>query len=50
MELEDVEAEYRELDTQIPVSKETRKHLRSLGMKGDTYDKIIQKLMKKAEE
>jgi len=32
-------------DTRIPVSKETRERLKSLGSKGQTYDEVIQDLL-----
>lgn len=35
--------------TTIPVEKETRDRLRSLGKKGETYDKILKRLMSLAE-
>jgi len=31
--------------TPIPVEKETRDRLRSLGKKGETYDQILKRLM-----
>jgi len=38
------EAKAREITT-IPVSKGTRDKLKSLGLKGETYDEIIARLM-----
>lgn len=35
--------------TTIPIKKNTRDILKSLGMKGETYDKIIRRLVEKAE-
>jgi hypothetical protein len=35
--------------TTIPVTKETREHLRSFGKKGETYDQILRRLMSLAE-
>jgi hypothetical protein len=35
--------------TTILVEKETRERLRSLGKKGETYDKILRRLMALAE-
>jgi len=35
--------------TTIPVERETRDRLRSLGKKGETYDKILRRLMSLAE-
>ncbi|MGP8070187.1 MAG: hypothetical protein ACLP5V_09880 [Candidatus Bathyarchaeia archaeon] len=35
--------------TTIPVERETRDRLRSLGKKGETYDGIIKRLMSLAE-
>lgn len=35
--------------TTIPVEKETRDRLRSLGKKGETYDAILKRLMSLAE-
>ncbi len=35
--------------TTIPVSKKTRDKLKLWGLKGDTYDAIIQRLMERAE-
>lgn len=35
--------------TTIPVKKETRDRLRSLGRKGETYDQILRKLISLAE-
>ena len=35
--------------TTIPVEKETRDRLRSLGKKGETYDEILKRLMSVAE-
>jgi len=32
-------------DTRIPVSKQTREKLKSLGSKGQTYDDIINELI-----
>jgi len=36
--------------TTIQVTKETRNKLKELGKKGETYDDIIRKLLKLAEE
>jgi len=36
--------------TRIPVSVEVREKLKKLGSKGDTYDKIIMRLIKFYEE
>ena len=47
MVIEMVEARVREITT-IPVSKETRNKLKSLGLKGETYDEIIARLMEMA--
>ena len=44
MVIEMVEAKAREITT-IPVSKGTRDKLKSLGLKGETYDEIIARLM-----
>ena len=35
--------------TTIPLEKETRDRLRSLGRKGETYDQILKRLMSMAE-
>jgi len=35
--------------TTIPLEKETRDRLRSLGRKGETYDQILKRLMSIAE-
>jgi len=35
--------------TTIPVERDTRDRLRSLGKKGETYDKILRRLMSLAE-
>ena len=35
--------------TTIPVERETRDRLRSLGKKGETYDEILNRLMSLAE-
>ncbi len=35
--------------TTIPLEKETRDRLRSLGKKGETYDQILKRLMSVAE-
>jgi hypothetical protein len=35
--------------TTIPVTKETREHLRSFGKKGETYDQILKRLISLAE-
>jgi predicted CopG family antitoxin len=35
--------------TTIQISKETREKLAEMGKKGDTYDEIIQRLLKLAE-
>jgi hypothetical protein len=35
--------------TTIPLEKETRDRLRSLGSKGETYDQIVKRLMSIAE-
>jgi len=35
--------------TTIPVEKETRDRLRSLGKKGETYDQILRRLISLAE-
>lgn len=35
--------------TTIPIEKETRDHLRSVGKKGETYNQIIKRLMPLAE-
>ncbi len=32
--------------TQVPVKKSTRQKLRDIGSKGETYDEIINKLIK----
>ncbi len=45
--IEMVEAKAREITT-IPVSKGTRDKLKSLGIKGETYDEIIARLMEVA--
>jgi len=47
MVIEMVEARAREITT-IPVSKGTRDKLKSLGLKGETYDEIIARLMEVA--
>lgn len=47
MVIEMVEARAREITT-IPVSKGTRDKLKSLGIKGETYDEIIARLMEVA--
>jgi hypothetical protein len=36
--------------TTLPVRKPTRDRLRAFGMKGESYDDILQRLMKIAEE
>lgn len=36
--------------TQIPVKKSTRKRLRELGNKGETYDEVLNKLLDKIKE
>jgi len=36
--------------TTLPVRKPTRDRLRAFGMKGESYDEILQRLMKIAEE
>jgi predicted CopG family antitoxin len=36
--------------TTIQISKETREKLADIGKKGETYDDIIKKLIKKAKE
>ena len=36
--------------TQIKVKKETRKALFELGKKGESYDTIIRRLLKKSEQ
>ena len=36
--------------TTLPVRKPTRDRLRSFGMKGESYDEILQRLMEIAEE
>lgn len=35
--------------TTIQLSPETREHLRAVGRKGETYDQIVQRLLKSAE-
>ncbi len=35
--------------TTIPVHKSTREKLKVFGVKGETYDKIVRRLMEKAE-
>lgn len=35
--------------TTIPIEKQTRDRLRSLGKKGETYDQILKRLMSLAE-
>jgi hypothetical protein len=35
--------------TRIPVSKETREALKRRGVKGESYDAVIRRLMKEAE-
>ncbi len=35
--------------TTIPLTKETREHLRIFGKKGETYDQILRRLMSLAE-
>jgi hypothetical protein len=47
MVIEMVEAKSREITT-IPVSRGTRDKLKSLGLKGETYDEIIARLMEMA--
>ena len=36
--------------TNIPISTETRDRLKRLGIKGETYDTIIRRLLDKKEE
>lgn len=36
--------------TQIPVKKSTRQKVRDIGSKGETYDEIINKLIKNASQ
>jgi len=47
MVIEMAQAKAREITT-IPVSRGTRDKLRSLGLKGETYDEIIARLMEVA--
>lgn len=35
--------------TPIPLEKETRERLRSLGRKGETYDQVVKRLISLAE-
>ncbi len=35
--------------TTIQLAQETREHLRAVGRKGETYDQIVQRLLKSAE-
>lgn len=37
-------------DTLIPVKKRTRKRIRTFGIKGETYDKILNRFMNLLEE
>jgi len=37
------------MTTTIPLKKETRKRLRSLGGKGETYDQLLKRLISIAE-
>jgi hypothetical protein len=37
------------MTTTIPLEKETRERLRSLGRKGETYDQLIKRLISLAE-
>ena len=37
------------MTTTIPLEKETRERLRSLGRKGETYDQVIKRLISIAE-
>jgi hypothetical protein len=37
------------MTTTIPLEKETRERLRSLGRKGETYDQLIRRLISLAE-
>ena len=47
MVIEMAQAKAREITT-IPVSRGTRDKLRSIGLKGETYDEIIARLMEVA--
>jgi len=38
-----------QMTTTIPLEKETRERLRSLGRKGETYDEVIKRLISIAE-
>jgi hypothetical protein len=37
------------MTTTIPLEKETRERLRSLGRKGETYDQVLKRLISVAE-
>lgn len=37
------------MTTTIPLEKETRERLRSLGRKGETYDQVVKRLISIAE-
>jgi hypothetical protein len=37
------------MTTTIPLEKETRERLRSLGRKGETYDQVLKRLISMAE-
>ncbi len=37
-------------DTTIPITKKTRDRLKELGRKGETYDQLIRRLIKIAEQ
>jgi hypothetical protein len=37
------------MTTTIPLEKETRERLRSLGRKGETYDQVLKRLISLAE-
>jgi len=37
------------MTTTIPLEKETRERLRSLGRKGETYDQVVRRLISIAE-
>jgi hypothetical protein len=37
------------MTTTIPLEKETRERLRSLGRKGETYDQLLKRLISMAE-
>jgi predicted DNA-binding protein len=38
-----------QMTTTIPLEKETRERLRSLGRKGETYDQVVKRLISIAE-